>query len=185
MNKGVFMKAQMALGFSVLSLLAGVALTASRASAQERTAPALGDNDDAAHSVPHMTQVAAEHYCRVRRSRLPTARELALVSVSHGACDILSPSEYASHQGTVRCPKSNYYHTRVGVSSQEPAGDDFYFSADGYRQPSGDEGNDFFCSSSVHPVVSSGAYGFLVVSGHDGGVYARDSYVVSAVRCVR
>jgi hypothetical protein len=208
-----FMKAKVALGFSMLSVLAGGLLATSSASAQECSAeraqisaleiqvrdlqrqlgqlpavsaPALGDIVSDAIGVQNMTHIAADAYCHGHGSRLPTARELALVAISHGACGILSPSDYASYEGTERCPKSHYYRRTVAVSTQEPAGDDFYFSADGYQRPRGEAGNYYwFWSSSVRAGSSGYAY---VLYGYDGAFehHFRSPFDgFHAVRCVR
>lgn len=133
----------------------------------------------------HMTQIQADRFCRNRGTRLPTARDQALISQSLGACGILSTTEYDSFQGTPECPRDSYYRVRVARSAQEPSGDEFYYSRSGYRRSDRDLGNYFFWSSSVSAFGSDYAYG---LNGGNGFIDVDVRSVVfgdSAVRCVQ
>jgi len=117
-------------------------------------------------------QFEAEKICLDKGMRLPTARELALVSQSLGA------------QGISKTKKGGYYLVKGSDSAGNP--DHFYFSNKGYKRPAGDLGNKWFWSSSVHPDASDNAYG---LNGLNGGIayyyYRSYDYVYYAVRCVR
>ena len=180
--------------FSMLSVAAGVQLSANAARAAEvcdtvdacwalqakvearlavllkNIAPNLTDivrNADG--SVRHMNQYDADSYCRNQGQRLPTARELALYSQSLGA------------QGISETKKDGYYLVKGSDSAGIP--DNFYFSSKGYQRPSGDLGSFWFWSSSVHPDFSDNAY---VLYGDNGGIDGdRGGFDINAVRCVR
>ena len=133
----------------------------------------------------HMNQIQADHFCRSLGTRLPTARDQALISQSLGACGILSTIEYDSFQGTPECPRDSYDRVSVAPSAQEPSGDEFYYSRSGYRRSDRDLGNYFFWSSSVSASNSNFAYG---LGGDHGDIYGdvrRVAYTRSAVRCVQ
>lgn len=210
------MKSKSVFGLSILGLVAAVSMTAVahadpicgtleqcramqvqvEARIQEvlrNVTPALGDivrNENG--SVRHMNQYDADQYCRSRGSRLPTVRELALVSQSLGARGIRE----TAHAGVVRTEAAvqaeitqmsaaGYYPIYTMNGSNQPSVD-FYFNYTGYQRPAGDLGSHFFWSSSVHPYYSSNAY---YLYGGNGVIFSagfRSYYDVdSAVRCVR
>jgi hypothetical protein len=154
--------------------------------------PTLGDivrGSDG--SIRHMNQYDADAYCHAQGMRLPNARELALVSMSHGAAGIretahagVAVSNSAVQAEIAQMQTDRFYPIYAANSAHQPV-IDFYFSRSGYRRPSGDEGSYWLWSSSVLPVVSSNAYGF---GGGGGGIYGfdrRDSSGRGAVLCVR
>lgn len=159
---------------------------------QQNEIPVLDDivkNENG--SVRQMSQFDAEQYCRSHGSRLPTARELALVSQSMGALGIRE----TAHAGVVETDAAvqaevsqmhyaGYYPIYTMNTSNQPS-IDFYFSYIGYQRPAGDLGNNFFWTSTVHPDHFDLAYG---LSGATGFIYDYDrnySYADRAVRCLR
>ena len=121
-------------------------------------------------NVLHKNQYEAERYCRDHDSRLPTARELALWAVKHGA----SISDH---------PRDGYY--KVDGSDPEGRLDPFYFNYSGYRAPDGEFGKYWYWSSSVVPGDSNNAYDLSGDNGYIVYVGRSDSYDGYAVRCVR
>ncbi len=121
-----------------------------------------------------VTQHEAEDVCRDRGMRLPTARELALVSQSLGA------------EGISETKKDGYYLVKGKDRTGNP--DHFYFSEKGYKRPAGELGDCWFWSSSVFEVFSGWKY---MLNGYSGGfhIVMDTSYGNGdspyAVRCVR
>ena len=121
-------------------------------------------------NVLHKNQYEAERYCRDHDSRLPTARELALWAVKHGA----SISEH---------PRDGYY--KVDGSDPEGRPDPFYFNYSGYRGLTETLRRYWYWSSSVVPGDSYVAY---YLNGDNGDIDnddRSDNNDDNAVRCVR
>jgi hypothetical protein len=121
--------------------------------------------------VKYMTQTEAVQYCIHRGAHLPSALELAQLSMSYGAkgiVDSCGPKE------------ENCYQVRAANDKGEP--DWFYFSYAGYNRPAGDLGSNWFWSSSVQSGDSYVAFG---LNGYDGGIgFGGHRSSKFAVRCV-
>jgi hypothetical protein len=125
-------------------------------------APALGPIVRKADgSVRRMTRSAAAEYCASLGGRLPTAKALALA---------MNP------QGVTETSTEDSYEIRpIGQPS-------FQYSYANYKRPSGDEGNNYFWSSSLRPNYGDIAFVFVGISG----AFVDDvrTYDDGAVRCV-
>lgn len=117
-----------------------------------------------------VSMYTAEWICADLGMRLPTARELALVSQSMGA------------QGISETKKDGYRLIKGSDIYGNP--DHFYFSHIGYKTPAGDLGNKWFLSSSVHPDNSKNAYGLMGGNGNIDYDSRSSNYHNNAVRCV-
>ena len=126
---------------------------------------------DADGSVKYMNQYDAVQYCAAQGAHLPSARELARLSMSLGAKGI----------SEVTAPKPDISYYKISAKNADGSLDEFYFSYVGYQRPTSELGNNWFWSSSVGSVNSD--FGFLL-SGYGGDVfnYYRNSRV--PVRCV-
>jgi len=107
-------------------------------------------------SVRLMNHYEAEAYCQKQGSRLPTARELGLVSQSLGAKGFREteyPNVPINNSREVMLEMSRMYSDGYGeVYTWNSAGEkvvDFYFGYSGYKRPAGDLGYYAFWSSSV------------------------------------
>ncbi len=121
-----------------------------------------------------VNQYDAEKICLEMGLRLPTARELGLVSQNLGA------------QGISDTPKEGYH--RVKVSDSQGNNDYFFYSYKGYQRPIGDLGSYWFWSSSTNPYPHN-SNKVWVLNGYDGSLssfyFPRSLYHEdSAVRCV-
>jgi hypothetical protein len=136
--------------------------------------------------VLYMNHPDAVKYCEKDGKRLPTVREQALLSQSMGSkglkettfADIKTSDAKVSAEIT-QMNKDGYY----AFYKKNQAGEtvvDFYFNYNGYKKPTGDLGENYFWSSSVHPVYSSYAYELFGCGG-----YIYYGYDYGAVRCVR
>ena len=117
-----------------------------------------------------MGQADAIQYCWIEGAHLPSARELAQLSMSLGATGIM-----------VSCGSDSLCHP---VNETNPAGSDsFNFSYAGYQRPPGDLGNNWFWSSSVYSYYPDSALG---LSGFDGRIQTFYPGITEniAVRCV-
>lgn len=122
-------------------------------------APVLGPivrNTDG--SVRRMTQSEAVSYCATRGG-LPTAKQLALALNARGVSDTAREGFY-----------------RVAPKNETP----FYYNYGAYERPTGDEGSEWFWSSSLRPNYDVSAFAFFGYGGYIDDYY-RGSNV--AVRC--
>jgi len=151
--------------------------------------PAFGDLvKESDGSIRRMNQYQAEQYCKDNNSRLPSARELALLSQSLGAKGILDTAfaEVSVENGYVvteisRMWGDGYYAIYRKNKSYEKVVD-FYFNDTGYQAPQGEQGNEWIWSSSVHP---DGSYDAYSLRGRDGSFYhSTRAHLAYAVRCV-
>ncbi len=108
-------------------------------------------------SVLRMTQNKAARYCATRGG-LPTAKQLALALNAKGVSDIAREGFY-----------------EVAPKNETP----FYYNYGSYERPTGDEGSEWFWSSSLLPSYDDGAYVFHGSSGVIGDA----RYDNNAVRC--
>lgn len=123
-------------------------------------------------SVKLMSQNEAFEYCAKQGTHLPSARELAQLSMSFGARGIVS-----SCGSDVRCGRVRTEHSRYSPEN-------FFFSDAGYQRPAGDLGNYWFWSSSVDTY----AYGFgWVMYGSSGSIVIayNNTDHKNAVRCAQ
>ncbi len=123
-----------------------------------------------------MNHAEAIQYCSTHDARLPSARELAKLSMSLGSKGIVDACEKIDKQ----CGK----YEPVSIYDGTP--DSFYFSSRGYQRPEGDLGKYVFWSSSIiKPYVtdfngySGGLDGDLPNSTGDIG-----EVIIGAVFCV-
>ena len=107
-----------------------------------------------------INQYQAERACAEQGSRLPTARELAEEATRYGA-EILELSQAP----TGKVPEGYY---RINAKNPNGTTDSFYYSRQNYKRPSGDLGNYWVWSSSLHPVFDDVAFDFY---GADGFLY--------------
>lgn len=119
-----------------------------------------------------VSQYEAKRICQDMGMRLPTARELALVSQNLGA------------QGISETQKDRHYYL---VKGSDSAGnpDHFYFSFKGYNPPAGDLGTYTFWTSSVHPTFFHSAYLLDASVGVIESIPRGDDFSSEAVRCVK
>lgn len=122
-------------------------------------------------TVKYMNQNDAIQYCTAQGAHLPSARELAQLSMSLGAKGI---AEIKSGK-----PDNSYYS--INAKNADGSSDKFYFSNEGYQRPAGEMGNNWFWSSSVFSYSSYYAFFF---SGYFGGVFSDSRYYYGAVLCV-
>lgn len=140
---------------------------------QDGSAPMFLDiAKNADGSVKRMKQSEAFKYCANQGAHLPTARELAQLSISLGA------------RGIVEWPGMDEYWCRIpgGFYSVRTTNDIFCFSSVGFQRPAGDLGNHWFWSSSYD---SNPSFNTFVLNGFVGEVDLVDSaYSNGAVLCV-
>lgn len=117
-----------------------------------------------------MDQADAIHYCANQGAHLPSARELAQLSMSLGAKGIVDA-----------CDRSDKKCYSVKATNADGSSDNFNFSYAGYQRPAGELGNNWFWSSSVFSNFSGFAF---VLNGYYGDVVYDVRYVNFAVRCV-
>ncbi len=117
--------------------------------------PSFLDAAKNAHgSVDYMTQSDAIQYCANQGARLPSARELAQLSMRFGAKGIVDTC------GTDR----NCYKVS-DIKNLDNSKDEFYFSFSGYGRPDKDLSTKWFWSSSVSSIKPNIA---IVLHGGDG-----------------
>ena len=117
-----------------------------------------------------VSQYEAKKICQDKGMRLPTARELALVSQGLGA------------QGISETQKDGYYLVKGSDSAGNP--DHFYFSFKGYNAPAEDLGYYTFWTSSIHPTFSHSAFLLDASVGVIEPISRGDDFSSEAVRCV-
>lgn len=120
-------------------------------------------------------------YCTERGARIPTVRELALLSMSFGAKGI---AEYSNGK-----PDDSYDYIGGKNSYTDGSLDKFYYSAEGYRRPAGDLGGYWFWSATVAGGIDYYPY-FL--NGSNGRIFSikwhwgdGESIAFKTVRCVK
>ncbi len=124
-----------------------------------------------------MTQPAAVEYCQdpsnvQQPAHLPSARELAQLSMSLGAKGIVDT-----------CGKDQNCYKISNIQNSDGSKDEFYYSYSGYQRPPGDLGSNWFWSSSVYSGYSYYAFDLNGDVGDvDSGHRNRDNFI--AVRCV-
>ncbi len=170
--------------FLLIAILAGVPALA------DQTPKFLDVVRKSDGTVRFMQYQEGREYCESRGYRLPTARELAMLSASQGARGFMT-----------ECAPLDQYCTRFEVVNFGPKHDvdltldeeeAFFFSYEGYKTPSGDHGKYHFLSSSVRAneesqdynvgqgyVTLEGARGILTTVHTTGGLLG-----MVAVRCV-
>lgn len=124
-----------------------------------------------------INQIEASRECERLGTRLPTVRELAQEGTKLGAA-LLEVSEYRSGKIPLGYARDDFYK----IETKE--GDTFYYSYRNYKRPSGDLGNYWVWSSSLHPNDGDNAF---VFNGYYGSVFSVSryfSYYYYAVRCV-
>lgn len=109
-------------------------------------------------SVRRMTQNEAVSYCATRGG-LPTAKQLALALNAKGVSDTARDGFY-----------------QVAPKNETP----FYYKNYAYERPTGDEGREWFWSSSLHPYDADFAFVFYGGNGSFGSD-GRNNF--NAVRC--
>lgn len=137
--------------------------------------PVIGDivrNTDG--SIRYMNQYDAVQYCANQGMHLPSARELAQLSMNLGAKGILEMHDIKN--GHV---PEGYHH--VKAKNADGKDDSFYFNDVGYQPTKGDLGHSWLWSSSVCSDISDFAYGQSGDYGSIGFVIRYDDNV--AVRC--
>lgn len=121
--------------------------------------------------VIHLTQQEADRYCKLQGARLPTARELAQLSITYGAKGFVDTCG-----ATQNCIKIE------NIRNEDGGGDECYFNYSGYKQPDGDLGNEWLWSSSYNV---SYPYTYVVCLYGEWGnvdyVYDQNDF---AVRCI-
>jgi hypothetical protein len=141
-------------------------------------APALADQmprfleiaKNADGSVKYLDQAAGRQYCSTHRAHLPSARELAKLSMSYGAKGIVDA-----------CASDDDCYSVTAINA-DGRFDSFNFSIAGYQPPAGDLGSNWFMSSSVGDEPYG--YGFFGLRGETGYVFSVDRAYSGAVRCV-
>lgn len=121
-------------------------------------------------SVKTMNQADAIQYCASQGAHLPSARELAQLSMSLGAKGIVDA-----------CDSSDSSCYSVKATNADGSSDNFNFSYAGYQRPAGELGNNWFWSSSVYSNHSDFAFGLNGNFGVVVSAYRSSNY---AVRCV-
>jgi len=142
-------------------------------------------------SVLNMSQYDAEAYCGGQKLRLPSARELAMISVSRGALKLRETAfpETSSKDVAVAFEIRRMRSTGFSVFYRPNAAGqpvvDFYFQPTGYQISADDIGLNIFWSSSLKPNASLEPEKAAAFVGETGGVgyYDRSEYLF-AVRCV-
>ena len=119
--------------------------------------------------VKTMNQAYAMQYCASQGAHLPSARELAQLSMSLGAKGIVDS-----------CDSSDNKCYPIKAINADGRADSFNFSCAGYQRPEGELGNNWFWSSSVNSNFSD--YAFYLSGDNGYVVYVRNDIV--AVRCV-
>jgi len=125
-------------------------------------------------NIRYMNQYEAMKACPVG-THLPTIRELAEESQSRGARGILEVIQVNPDI----VPAGYYKISAINPNGQK---DEFYFNYEGYKDPTGDLGNNWFWSSSVNPYYSHVAFDLF---GGYGYVYDNLRYYSDhAVLCI-
>lgn len=120
-------------------------------------------------SVKYMYLADAIQYCSDQGAHLPSARELAQLSMSLGA------------RGIVDSCGSDSECYPVKANNADGSSDSFNFSYARYQRPAGDLGDSWYWSSSVYPGFLGGAFH---LSGRHGFLDAFNRFRKYAVRCV-
>ena len=116
-------------------------------------------------SVKFLLQKEAVQYCADQGAHLPSARELARLSMRLGAKGIA--------EVTSPIPDDSYF--KISARNTDGSLDKFYFSFKGYQRPTDEIGNNWFWSSSVESdnftaaFYLSGKDGFIGSQGLGGG----------------
>ena len=126
---------------------------------------------DASGKVLYMGQSEAVQYCSDRGAHLPSARELAQLSMSLGADGFVDACIPNNH-----CYKVSY------IQNADNSTEEFFFRVLGYHRPAGDLGANWFWSSSVDSKYPYAGFALFGPYGDINPLY-RDSQI-SAVRCV-
>ncbi len=115
------------------------------------------------------------------KGHLPTIREFAMESQAKGAKGILEISQVDPNH----IPAGYDKITSINANDKE---DEFYFNHDGYKQPAGDLGNNWFWSASVFGNETSFAY---ILNGESGSLkigyrndHIHDDMHGYVVRCI-
>ncbi len=121
-----------------------------------------------------------DDFCIDQGKRLPTARELAIEAVKHGA-EMLEVSEFEQYV-------SNHYGVVVGfdlIDVVNPDGkkDQFYYREDNYKRPAGDQGNYWIWSLSKETVYF-GDTRYVGMNTKNGSMYV-GYRITGAIRCVK
>lgn len=124
--------------------------------------------------VKYISQEDAVQYCSDQGARLPSARELAQLSMTFGAKGIAE----------IQSGKPDNSYREIWVNNADGSLDRFYFSEEGYQRPAGELGDYTLWSSSRYS-RDYYVYGFVFI-GSIGGIYADFSFQNRdiAVRCV-
>jgi hypothetical protein len=109
----------------------------------------------------------ARQFCASQGAHVPSARELAQLSVNLGAKGIV-----------VSCGSEDLKCSKVEVLNEDLSSDSFYFSFSGYQRPPGQPGNNLFISSSVSPSRPDLQF---YLRGDNGKIEYNSGY--SLVRC--
>lgn len=122
--------------------------------------------------VMYMNQSEAIKYCANQGAHLPSARELAQLSMSLGAKGIVDSCGYDKRT----CYKVD------SIENADGSKDEFYFDYSGFEIPTGDLGDKWLWSSSVKSFNPDFAF---VFHRHFGSiVYENGNYNNFAVLCV-
>lgn len=127
-------------------------------------------------SIRFMNQLMAMKACPAG-THLPTTRELAEESQARGAKGILELSQVPDFR-----PPPGY--EKISAINPDATKDEFYFSPEGYKRPSGESEQYWLWSSSVEDSGGGMVFGYdrYEISG-DLGKGPRGSDVLKAVRC--
>jgi hypothetical protein len=170
----------------ILIFVVGVLATSAGA---EESSPRLGpvERDDTGRvlALPHFS---GDAYCKQRGARLPTVRQLAMYAQSQGAKGIRRtefenlPGSDARVKNEIEEMKQERYYPIF--RSDDFRLIDFYYSSEGYRPPSGEEGRRWIRSRSYHQVIVT-PYILLGDSGEIAYEYWRNpNFSLEALRCL-
>lgn len=154
---------------SNIILLVGLQIVSVTARAEQLTF--LDIARDASGEVMYMKRSDAVQYCANLEAHLPSARELAQLSMSLGAKGIVDT-----------CHSVQDCYEIGSIQNTDGSEDKFYFSFSGYQRPAGELGNNWFWSSSV---TRFNPYIAFVLDGRPGYIETADGINYRlAVRCV-
>lgn len=126
----------------------------------------------------------AEAACEKKGSRLPTARELAKEAEKYGG-KLLEENEYDAGNIPSGYIKDYFYKVVTnGNANANRKKDNFYYSTQNYKKPSGDLGEYVTWSSSLFHNYDSSAFIFLSFVGGFGDDIRAHSYYNYTARCV-
>lgn len=129
-------------------------------------------NDDGA--IVYLNQHQANKACP-ENTQLPSARQMAIISQSRGAKEILELAQVKN--GTV--PEGYYKISAINIDGSK---DEFFYNHEGYQNPGGTVGTDWFWTSSIFVDDTNQAFYLGGSSGFIGQDFRR--FYLSAVLCL-